>query len=57
MLSNFSKVYNFIVVKKKKKCLHLSCDYSEEEVTIIGATTFSVTEIVTTTSNLSKPLM
>uniref|UniRef100_A0A0R3S2L4 Copine domain-containing protein n=1 Tax=Elaeophora elaphi TaxID=1147741 RepID=A0A0R3S2L4_9BILA len=33
------------------------CDYSEEEVTIIGATTFFVTEIVTTAQNLFKSLI
>ncbi|OZC04874.1 hypothetical protein X798_08144 [Onchocerca flexuosa] len=34
-----------------------TCDCNEDEVTIIGATTFFVTEIVTTLPNLSKPLI
>ncbi|KAL3982808.1 Copine family protein [Acanthocheilonema viteae] len=50
----FSVEYTF------KRDQHLKieiCDYSEKKVTIIGSTTFFVTEVVITAKNLSKPLI
>ncbi|VDO42127.1 unnamed protein product [Onchocerca flexuosa] len=50
----FSVEYTF----KRDQYLKIEiCDCNEDEVTIIGATTFFVTEIVTTLPNLSKPLI
>ncbi|VIO87462.1 Uncharacterized protein BM_BM7119 [Brugia malayi] len=54
ILNVFSVEYTF------KRDQHLKieiCDCSEEEVRIVGMMTFFVTEIVTTTPNLSKPLI
>uniref|UniRef100_A0A1I8EA73 Copine domain-containing protein n=2 Tax=Wuchereria bancrofti TaxID=6293 RepID=A0A1I8EA73_WUCBA len=54
ILNAFSVEYTF------KRDQHLKieiCDYSEEEVTIVGMMTFFVTEIVTTSPSLSKPLI
>ncbi|KAM3725950.1 Copine family protein [Dirofilaria immitis] len=54
ILNAFSVEYTF----KRDQYLKIEiCNYSEEKVTIIGATTFFVTEIVTAASSLSKPLM
>uniref|UniRef100_A0A8R1Y1G7 Copine domain-containing protein n=1 Tax=Onchocerca volvulus TaxID=6282 RepID=A0A8R1Y1G7_ONCVO len=50
----FSVEYTF----KRDQYLKIEiCDYNEDEVTVIGATTFFVTEIITTSPNLSKPLI
>ncbi|VDK62455.1 unnamed protein product [Onchocerca ochengi] len=50
----FSVEYTF----KRDQYLKIEiCDYNEDEVTVIGATTFFVTEIITASPNLSKPLI